>query len=209
MAITSKSFLASTALSQLISLIKSDVYDVLSSKLSSDVSNLQSTIDSITLSATEGDTTGLSYTLYINSVGVGTISIPEDIFLNSSSYDDNTHILTLSFNTAGSDSGLTDIEIDLSELFAAYSAGNGISIDETSTSGTSGSASTISVVIDTDSESYLTVSSSGVKLSGVDNAISNAISDLEDEIDTNITEISSDTVTELWNSVFSDSGDSE
>ena len=65
--------------------------------------------------------------------------------------------------------GETLYTIDLSDL---YTAGNGLSID----------GQLISLVIDPDSESYLTVSESGLKLAGID-AIAERVSTSESDID--------------------------
>ena len=70
----------------------------------------------------------------------------KDGMLESATYDQATHILTLTFNT---DSEKTPITVDLSKLVDTYKAGDGIKLDETGTHPT--------FKLDLDTSSYLTV----------------------------------------------------
>lgn len=92
-----------------------------------------------------------------------------DGMIESVTYDSSTKSLNFVFNT---DAGKTDISVDVSDLVDTYTAGVGLTV----------SNNEFSVVIDSASESFLTVSSSGVKLSGVQDAIDSASSDLSDSI---------------------------
>lgn len=85
----------------------------------------------------------------------------KDGMVNKVKFDPETKILTITFNT---DSGKQDITVDLSSLVDIYTAGNGIAIDN----------NVVSVKRDIDSESFLTIGTNGVKLSGVQNEIDTA-----------------------------------
>lgn len=85
----------------------------------------------------------------------------KDGMVNNVEFDPETRILTITFNT---DSGKQDITVDLSSLVDTYTAGNGIAI----------AGNAISVKRDTNSERFLTISTAGVKLSGVQNEIDTA-----------------------------------
>lgn len=88
----------------------------------------------------------------------------KDGMVDNVSFDASTKQLTITFNTA---SGKEAINVDLTSLVDTYTAGNGITL----------SNNVISAKIDTASESFLTVSSSGIKLSGVQSAIQDARND--------------------------------
>lgn len=88
----------------------------------------------------------------------GTINIPQDTFLDSASFNAETSKLTLSFNTA---SGKQAVEVSLASLVDTYTNGNGINL----------SNKTFSINIDTNSESYLSVSEGGIKISGINAAL--------------------------------------
>lgn len=72
--------------------------------------------------------------------------------------------LVFTFNT---DAGQDVISVDLSKFIDVYTAGNGVSI----------TGKAIGVKCDTSSESYLQVTSAGVKVSGIDAAIEAAITE--------------------------------
>lgn len=107
----------------------------------------------------EKDSSGLVYTLK-DSQGnpKGTINIPQDTFLDSASFSAETKKLTLTFNTA---SGKEAISVDMSSLVDTYTAGNGIAI----------SNHVVSAKVDSASESYLTVGTAGLKVSGINSAL--------------------------------------
>lgn len=122
-------------------------------------SGLEEAIDSIQL-VKDSD---LQYSLMVEGENRGTIVIPEDQFLKSVDYDPATQTLTFVFDTGA---GEAVTEINVSDLVDIYTAGHGLSLS---------SNNVFEVVIDTASESFLTVSANGVKLSGVQNAIDTAV----------------------------------
>lgn len=85
----------------------------------------------------------------------------KDGMVSDVSFDSTSKTLTITFNT---DSGKEAIPVDLSSLVDTYTAGNGIDITK----------NVISVKRDTTSESFLSVGTAGVKLSGVQSAINTA-----------------------------------
>lgn len=102
--------------------------------------------------------------LGINNAKIAEIDATDfikDGMVNKVEFDPETKILTITFNT---DSGKEAITVNLSSLVDTYTAGNGIAIDN----------NVISVKRDTASESFLTIGTNGVKLSGVQTEIDNA-----------------------------------
>ena len=91
------------------------------------------------------------------------IDLPLEQILNSTDFDTETHILTLVFNTT---KGLQRVEVDLSDLADTYTAGQGLSLS---------SSGEFSVKKSAGSESFLTVDSSGIAVTGITAAISTAI----------------------------------
>ena len=77
-----------------------------------------------------------------------------DGMVNSVSYDEQTHTITIAWNT---DAGITQTEINLSSLIDIYTAGNGIQVE----------GNVISAKLDTQSQPFLTISENGIKLSGI------------------------------------------
>lgn len=95
-------------------------------------------------------------------------SIPADAFIKDGmlqdvEYDQDTHTLSFTFNTDAGEVTIDDI--DLSDLVDVYEEGKGIEF----TDGTNGKK--INVQKDINSESFLSVSASGIKISGVQDAI--------------------------------------
>ena len=105
----------------------------------------------------------------IQLLGIGDAKIAEidatdfikDGMVDNVEFDPDSKILIITFNTV---SGKQDISLDLSSLVDTYTAGNGIAIDN----------NVVSVKRDSDSESFLTIGTNGVKLSGVQNEIDTA-----------------------------------
>ena len=105
----------------------------------------------------------------IQLLGIGDAKIAEidatdfikDGMVDNVEFDPETKILTITFNTV---SGKEAIPVDLSSLVDTYTAGKGIAIDN----------NVISVKRDTTSESFLTIGTNGVKLSGVQAEINTA-----------------------------------
>lgn len=77
-----------------------------------------------------------------------------DGMVNSVSYDEQTHTITIAWNT---DAGITQTEINLSSLIDVYTSGNGIQVE----------GNVISAKLDPQSQSFLTISENGIKLSGI------------------------------------------
>ena len=77
-----------------------------------------------------------------------------DGMINSVSYDEKTHTITIAWNT---DAGITQTEINLSSLIDVYTSGNGIQVE----------GNVISAKLDPQSQPFLTISKNGIKLSGI------------------------------------------
>ena len=77
-----------------------------------------------------------------------------DGMVNSVSYDEQTHTITIAWNT---DAGITQTKINLSSLIDIYTAGNGIQVE----------GNAISAKLDPQSQTFLTISENGIKLSGI------------------------------------------
>ena len=89
----------------------------------------------------------------------------KDGLLESATYNANTHILTLTFNT---DAGKSAIDVDLGTLVDTYTAGDGLYFSDAGNH-------TFAIKIATGSEKFLTVDANGLKLSGIETAISTAV----------------------------------
>ena len=96
----------------------------------------------------------------------------KDGLLESATYNANTHILTLTFNT---DAGKSAITVDLGTLVDTYTAGNGLYFSDEG-------HHNFAIKIATGSEEFLSVDANGLKISGIGKAISDAKSDLEGKI---------------------------
>lgn len=113
-----------------------------------------------------------SYTLAQGNTEIGTIDIPKDFLVRSgqvraaTAQDDGftvgDKILDFEINTIGDDETSSHILISVADLVDAYTGGNGINVD---------SNNEITAVVDSTSESFLTVGSGGLKLAGVQTAI--------------------------------------
>lgn len=98
----------------------------------------------------------LQYTLYVDEKPCGDINIPEDQFLKSVTYDEVSKTIHFVFKTTD---GEQTSDINVSDLVDTYTAGNGLKLD----------ANKFSVQISEGSESYITVTEGGIKLSGINN----------------------------------------
>lgn len=128
--------------------------------LQSDISNISDVLEGIELE----HTSDLLYTLKVNGISAGTINIPEDQFLSQVSYNQNTKILTFTFEDG------THTDINISDLVDEYNAGDGISIAN----------HRVNVAIDSASEKGLNASGSGFLSVGPSGL---AIHGIIDEID--------------------------
>lgn len=97
----------------------------------------------------------------------------KDGLLESATYNANTHILTLTFNT---DAGKSAIDVDLGTLVDTYTAGNGLYFSDEGNHN-------FAIKIATDSESFLSVDANGLKVSGIATAISTAVANAKTELE--------------------------
>lgn len=110
----------------------------------------------------------LHYTLMVDSVNAGEISIPKDRFLKEVVYDADTTSLVFTFVAENGDSV---VRVNIGDLVDVYTAGNGLQL---------AASNKFNVVIDSTSDSYLTVGPNGVKLIGVAAAINSVRSEFEE-----------------------------
>lgn len=110
----------------------------------------------------------LHYTLMVDSVNAGEISIPKDRFLKEVVYDADTTSLVFTFVAENGDSV---VRVNIGNLVDVYTAGNGLQL---------AASNKFNVVIDSTSDSYLTVGPNGVKLIGVAAAINSVRSEFEE-----------------------------
>lgn len=124
--------------------------------------------DSKTISFTNQDGTEVSSIDASDFLVDGMLQAVE---LTSSDEDGNEgKYLHFTFNT---DAGADDIYVDVQDLVDTYIAGDGIDITD----------NVVSIVISSSSESYLTVSSDGLSINGIDT--------IKEQVETNTSDISS------------------
>ena len=97
----------------------------------------------------------------------------KDGMLDNATYDEETHKITLTFNTAAE--GKQPIELNLSDLVDTYEAGNGL--------GLTGNVFSVKKSTEADSEGFLKVGTDGVKVSGIQDAINTAAANYKNTID--------------------------
>lgn len=133
----------------------------------------------------------LHYTLMVDSVNAGEISIPKDRFLKEVVYDADTTSLVFTFVAENGDSV---VRVNIGDLVDVYTAGNGLQL---------AASNKFNVVIDSTSDSYLTVGPNGVKLIGVAAAINSVRSEFEESSQQLIESIEAETVraTEVENNL--------
>ena len=128
--------------------------DQLHQSTNDELVSINDLINSIELVKSEDN--DLIYNLMIGELNKGTINIPKDQFLKQVTYDNLTNILTFIITTS---SGIDNkIDIDLTDLVDKYNAGDGLKLD----------SKTFSILVDENSDKYLTLSENGLKLSGID-----------------------------------------
>lgn len=103
----------------------------------------------------------LTYEFQINGVTKSTISIPKDQFLSEARYDEGNKELVFVFQLQDEKN---EVRVPVGSLVDTYTVGDGLQAKGTE----------FSVKVAADSESYLTVSAEGVKVSGIEEAIDNA-----------------------------------
>lgn len=119
---------------------------------------------SATLKLSLNNDTGVLSLLGKGGVAISSVDFPVESILKDSSFDVDTGILTLTFNTSKGDQV---VKVDLSGLIDVYSAGVGLSLS---------AGGEFSVKKSASSESFLTVDSKGIAVTGINSAISSAIS---------------------------------
>ena len=131
---------------------------------------------SAVISLTENSSTAYakSYVLSQGSTEIGTINIPKDMVVSSGSLQSVTSVDTPYAGAKVGDkyidlvianSTSEHIYIPVSDLINAYLAGDGLTLEN----------SKFSIKKDAASESYLTVSADGVKVSGIDSALESKV----------------------------------
>ena len=109
-----------------------------------------------------------------DSIVISTIQATDfikDGMLDNATYDEETHKITLTFNTAA---GKEPVELNLSDLVDTYEAGNGL--------GLTGNVFSVKKSTEEDSEGFLKVGTDGVKVSGIQDAINTAAAKASNKI---------------------------
>ena len=105
---------------------------------------------------------GLQYTLKVDNVTVGTITIPKDQFFKDASYNTEDKSLTLVFFvTEEGETIEKTVRIDVSDLVDTYTAGNGLFVSDNK----------FEVRLNQETETYLTLNEDGLGLFGIDAAL--------------------------------------
>ena len=104
----------------------------------------------------------LEYSLKIGDRIAGTINIPKDQFLKNVSYDSDTKNITFVFEVS---SGESTTIINVSDLIDVYIAGNGLNLTNNE----------FSIKIDSNTQPYIEVSTEGVKIVNIDEALANKV----------------------------------
>lgn len=133
--------------------------------LNEDVDRIDNTIESIHLSE---DNENLIYTLLVDGQERGTINIPRDQFLKNVSYNEETNNLEFTFIVRGENNEEVEkqINVNMTDLEDIYSAGDGLNLENKQ----------FSVKVDADTQPYIDVSSNGVKIIGINEALDKKVS---------------------------------
>ena len=128
--------------------------------LNEDVDRIDNTIESIHISE---DNENLIYTLLVDGQERGTINIPRDQFLKNVSYNEETNNLEFTFIVRGENNEEVEkqVNVNMTDLEDIYSAGNGLNLENKQ----------FSVKVDADTQPYIEVSSNGVKIIGINEAL--------------------------------------
>ena len=128
--------------------------------LNEDVDRIDNTIESIHISE---DNENLIYTLLVDGQERGTINIPRDQFLKNVSYNEETNDLEFTFIVRGENNEEVEkqVNVNMTDLEDIYSAGNGLNLENKQ----------FSVKVDADTQPYIEVSSNGVKIIGINEAL--------------------------------------
>lgn len=130
-----------------------------------DIDRIDNTIESIHISE---DNANLIYTLLVDGQERGTINIPRDQFLKNVSYNEETNNLEFTFIVRGENNEEVEkqVNVNMTDLEDIYSAGDGLNLENKQ----------FSVKVDADTQPYIEVSSNGVKIIGVDEALDKKVS---------------------------------
>lgn len=133
--------------------------------LNEDVDRIDNTIESIHISE---DNANLVYTLLVDGQERGTINIPRDQFLKNVSYNDETNNLEFTFIVRGENNEEVEkqVNVNMTDLEDIYSAGDGLNLENKQ----------FSVKVDADTQPYIEVSSNGVKIIGINEALDKKVS---------------------------------
>lgn len=133
--------------------------------LNEDVDRIDNTIESIHISE---DDENLIYTLLVDGQERGTINIPRDQFLKDVSYNEETNNLEFTFIVRGENNEEVEkqVNVNMTDLEDIYSAGDGLNLENKQ----------FSVKVDADTQPYIEVSSNGVKLIGINEALDKKVS---------------------------------
>lgn len=133
--------------------------------LNEDVDRIDNTIESIHISE---DNANLIYTLLVDGQERGTINIPRDQFLKNVSYNDETNNLEFTFIVRGENNEEVEkqVNVNMTDLEDIYSAGDGLNLENKQ----------FSVKVDADTQPYIEVSSNGVKIIGINEALDKKVS---------------------------------
>lgn len=133
---------------------RADETDVEIGEINQHLDDVDSTLESIHMQ--KDDASDLVYTLIVDGEERGTINIPKDQFLKDVDYDPDTKELVFIFVT--SDENDKEVRVNIENLVDVYSAGNGLSLTN----------SQFAIKLDPSTESCITVSADGLKISGLD-----------------------------------------
>ena len=144
--------------------------------LNEDVDRIDNTIESIHISE---DNENLIYTLLVDGQERGTIHILRDQFLTNVSYNEENNNLEFTFIVRDENNEEVEkqINVNMTDLEDIYSAGDGLNLENKQ----------FSVKVDADTQPYIEVSSSGVKVIGIDekfNTVNQNVTDLTNRVTT-------------------------
>lgn len=111
-----------------------------------------------TVTIEKDSTNDLQYHLLVDGENSGDINIPKDQFLSNVVYSSATKVITFTFETT---TGTTTTDVNISDLIDTYTAGDGLVLTD----------GKFSVKKDVNTQSYIEVSASGVKVVGIDEAL--------------------------------------
>ena len=111
-----------------------------------------------TVTIEKDSTNDLQYHLLVDGENSGDINIPKDQFLSNVVYSRATKVITFTFETT---TGTTTTDVNISDLIDTYTAGDGLVLTDDK----------FSVKKDVNTQSYIEVSASGVKVVGIDEAL--------------------------------------